>query len=102
MPDSLAALEAGVAAANWPEVGRSAHALKGVTAQVGGMQLSAQLAYIERTMQNGGTIDAAAVFVSSLVGFGLAWTVGLLRRGWDVLERALNDWTVAPVPRNPA
>ena len=83
MPDSLAALEAGVAAALWPEVGRSAHALKGVTAQVGGMQMSAQFAYVERTVQNGGTIDAAAV--------------SELRRGWDLLARALNVWSEASV-----
>jgi PAS domain S-box-containing protein len=87
MPQSLAKLEADVAACSWQEVRGDVHALKGVTAQVGGMQISAHFAYLERTMQNGGTIDAAAMVE--------------LRRGWHALARALDSWSAAAASCSP-
>jgi HPt (histidine-containing phosphotransfer) domain-containing protein len=52
----LQALEDAVVQGEWTEAGKIAHTIKGLTAQVGGLRLSAHAAEIEATLKSGGRI----------------------------------------------
>jgi signal transduction histidine kinase/HPt (histidine-containing phosphotransfer) domain-containing protein/ActR/RegA family two-component response regulator len=61
LPRYLDQLENAVADSEWEEAGRTAHTLKGLTAQIGGRRLSAQLAQVETQLRAGGQIDHEVV-----------------------------------------
>jgi signal transduction histidine kinase/ActR/RegA family two-component response regulator/HPt (histidine-containing phosphotransfer) domain-containing protein len=61
MPNYLDALERAVAHEAWLEAGKAAHTMKGLTAQIGGLRLSAQLRDIEAKLSEGEPIDRAVV-----------------------------------------
>jgi two-component system sensor histidine kinase/response regulator len=78
IPGYFDQLEQAIAAGNWKDAKRQAHTLKGLTAQIGGMKLSAQMKEVEDHLQGGGITDSA--------------TVADLRGEYQILATALQDW----------
>ena len=61
LPNYLDALQHAVEQQAWLEAGKTAHTMKGLTAQIGGLRLSAELQDIEQKLRNGETINNEAV-----------------------------------------
>ena len=81
MPAKLGDLEEAVASADWAAASRTAHTMKGLAAQIGGMPLSERLRAAEHTLRAGGAIDQA--------------TLDAIRRSYGTLERRLGTWLSA-------
>jgi CheY-like chemotaxis protein len=88
MPGYFAQLEQAVAAGNWEVVTRQTHTLKGLTAQVGGMKLSARMKALDDHLKGGGTVDNDNVID--------------LRREYQLLSDALGRWMASIVKTAPA
>jgi hypothetical protein len=88
MPGYFAQLEQAVAAGNWEVVTRQTHTLKGLTAQVGGMKLSARMKALDDHLKGGGDTDSG--------------TVTDLRREYQLLSDALGRWMASIVKTAPA
>jgi HPt (histidine-containing phosphotransfer) domain-containing protein len=88
MPGYFAQLEQAVAAGNREVVTRQTHTLKGLTAQVGGMKLSARMKALDDHLKGGGTVDNDNVID--------------LRREYQLLSDALGRWMASIVKTAPA
>jgi signal transduction histidine kinase/HPt (histidine-containing phosphotransfer) domain-containing protein/ActR/RegA family two-component response regulator len=75
LPNYLDSFERAVMRGEWEEAGRTAHAMKGVTSQIGGARLASQLMQIETSLRNGARVDSSVV--------------AKVRREYDELKTAL-------------
>jgi CheY-like chemotaxis protein/HPt (histidine-containing phosphotransfer) domain-containing protein len=89
IPNYFAQLEQAVAAGNWKSAERQTHTLKGLTAQIGGIRLSARMKALDEHLKGDVAIDSATVID--------------LRREYRLLSDALARWvashgTTTPLP----
>jgi CheY-like chemotaxis protein/HPt (histidine-containing phosphotransfer) domain-containing protein len=78
IPDYFAQLEQAIVAGNWKAAARQTHTLKGLTAQIGGMRLSARMKALDDHLNGGGAIDSATLID--------------LRREYQLLSDTLACW----------
>jgi PAS domain S-box-containing protein len=78
MPEYYEHLEQAVASDNWKAAARQTHTLRGLTAQVGGLKLSARMREVDDHLNGGGKTDSATVID--------------LRREYQILSAALLAW----------
>jgi HPt (histidine-containing phosphotransfer) domain-containing protein len=78
MPGYFDQLEQAIAATDWKTAERQTHTLKGLTAQIGGIKLSARMKALDDHLKEVGITDDA--------------TVTDLRREYQTLAAALLEW----------
>ena len=78
IPNYFDQLEQAIAAGNWKVAERQTHTMKGLTAQIGGMKLSARMKGVDDHLKGGGATDSA--------------TANELRREYQILSAALLAW----------
>ena len=78
MPKYYEHLEQAVASDNWKAAAGQTHTLRGLTAQVGGLKLSARMREVDDHLKGGGKTDSATVID--------------LRREYQILSAALLAW----------
>jgi HPt (histidine-containing phosphotransfer) domain-containing protein len=88
MPGYFAQLEQAVAAGNWKAAARQTHTLKGLTAQIGGIRLSARMKALDDHLKGGGDTDSA--------------TVVDLQREYQLLSDTLACWMASLATTTPA
>jgi CheY-like chemotaxis protein len=87
IPNYFAQLEQAIAAGNWKLAARQTHTLKGLTAQIGGIRLSARMKTLDDHLKGGGAIDSATVID--------------LHREYRLLSDTLACWMVSSATTTP-
>jgi PAS domain S-box-containing protein len=88
IPNYFAQLEQAIAAGNWQAAERQTHTMKGLTAQVGGMKLSAHMKALDDHLKAGGGTDSATLID--------------LHREYQLLSDTLLRWTTSLATTTPA
>lgn len=82
IPNYFDILEKAMSTANWADAKRFTHTLKGLAAQLGGMQLTGRCKEADERLKGGGCIDST--------------TLTELRKEYRLLTDALRAWMQAP------
>jgi CheY-like chemotaxis protein len=87
IPDYFDQLEQTIAAHDWKDAARQTHTLKGLTAQVGGIRLSARMKALDDRLRRGGDADRATLID--------------LRNDYQLLSDTLDRWLAPPATTTP-
>jgi HPt (histidine-containing phosphotransfer) domain-containing protein len=88
IPNYFAQLEQAIAAGDWKLAKRQTHTMKGLTAQIGGIRLSARMKALDDHLNGGGDTDSATLID--------------LRREYQWLSDALACWMASSATTTPA